>query len=258
MKTPSHASAQPSHYDKEAATYDVFNEQQSAAINSLIQKTLEEHKVTTVLDLACGTGSQVFWLMKIGFEVVGVDISEKMLEIAKGKSKHDDLDVNFILGDMRTSKIGQFDAVLTIFNAMGHLTKEDFEKAIQNIHANLNVGGLYIFDIFNLSYLLEGDNITKLTIDWQKKYDDKTVREIQYSTITTDGVLASYDIYHEQVGSEEPKISNAFQTLQVYTAEQLKEMLEGNGFEIVKQCTLDGAESNETQTERIMTIASKK
>ncbi len=133
-----------------------------------------------------------------------------MLNIAKNKAKKEKLNIKFIQGDMRTTKVGKFDAVITIFNAVGHLTKHDFESAMQNIHANLNDGGRYIFDIFNLSYLLKDDNITKLTIDWQTKSENTTAREIQYSTISYDGVLASYDIYHEQRGSNKPKIANAF------------------------------------------------
>lgn len=66
---------------------------------------------------------------------------------------------------MRTAKIETFDAVITIFNAVGHLTKVDFETTMRTIHANLKDGDMYIFDIFNLHYLLHGDNITKLTID---------------------------------------------------------------------------------------------
>jgi len=257
MSTVLHASAKPSHYNKEAEHYDAFNEKNSATINQFIEKTFEKQKIKTVLDLACGTGSQVFWLIKRGFEVVGVDISSKMLKIAKEKAQKEKLDITFIKGDMRSTQAGEFDAVITIFNAIGHLTKQDFEKAIQNIHANLKPRGLYVFDIFNISYLLKDDNITKLTIDRLKKSGDTVVREIQYSTVSPDGCLASYDIYHEQKGTSKPKISKAFQTLQVYSRKQLKEMLKNNGFIVLKQCDVDGSRFYESKTERIVTIASK-
>jgi SAM-dependent methyltransferase len=48
-----------------------------------------------------------------------------------------------------------FDAVITIFNAVGHLTKSGFEKAIRNIHRNLNAGGIYVFDILNLEAMTD-------------------------------------------------------------------------------------------------------
>ncbi len=52
-----------------------------------------------------------------------------MLKIAKEKAKQEKLDLQFIKGDMRIHHVGEFDAVITIFNSVGHLTKTDFEKA---------------------------------------------------------------------------------------------------------------------------------
>lgn len=257
MRQIKHSSAKPSHYNKEAETYDIFNEESSKAINYFLETVLKKYKVQTVLDLTCGTGSQPLCFAKRGFDVVGSDINAKMLKIARAKAKQENLDIKFIKGDMRTTKAGQFDAVVTIFNAIGHLTKSDFKKAIKNIHDNLNKNGLYIFDIFNLNYLLKGDNITKLTIDWLKHTDDKIVREIQYSTIDHQGILASYDIYSEQKGTSKPKISEASQTLQIYSAAQLKEMLHENGFQVLRQCNMDGSRFSDNKSERILTIARK-
>jgi SAM-dependent methyltransferase len=252
-----HTSAKPSHYNKEAESYDVFNEESSRLINLVIGNIFKKHEIKSVLDLTCGTGSQVFSLTKLGYEVIGVDINSKMLKIALNKSKQEKLLLKFLKGDMRTTKIGEFDAVITIFNAIGHLTKEDFEVAMQNVHSNLRDGGLYIFDIFNLNYLLEGDNITKLTIDWQEVVDDIKVREIQYSTISEDGILTSYDTYYEQKGGDKPKISKSSQTLQIYTANQLTEMLHRNGFKVLDQFYIDGSKFNENESDRILTVAEK-
>ncbi len=257
MSIVSHTSAKPSHYNKEAQNYDAFNEEHAATINKCIEEIFKKHQIKTVLDLTCGTGLQVFWLVKQGFEVIGSDINAEMLKIAKKKAEQKKVNIKFIKGNMCTTQAGKFDAVITIFNSIGHLTKQDFEKAIQNIHTNLVFHGLYVFDIFNLHYLLEGDNITKLTIDWLKKCGDAISREIQYSTISHNGILASYDIYHEQKGIEKLKISSSFQTLQVYSREQLKKMLENNGFKVLKQCDIDGSKFYDNKTERILTLAKK-
>lgn len=252
-----HTSAKPSHYNKESKSYDAFNEESSRLTNQLVEKILEKHKVKSVLDLTCGTGSQVFWFTKRGYKVIGVDINAKMLKIARSKAQKEKLDVKFLKGDMRTTTVGEFDAVLTIFNAVGHLTKSDFEQAMQNIYRNLNNGGLYVFDIFNLNHLQHNNNITNLTIDWQKTIDDTKIREIQYSTIDKDGILASFTISYEQRGYNKPKISRSRQTLQVYTAEQLKEMLQKNGFRVLEQCGIEGSRFIENETDRIVTIAQK-
>jgi hypothetical protein len=142
-----------------------------------------------------------------------------------------------------------------MFNAIGHLSKADFEQAMYTIHTNLNDGGIYLFDICDADMLRAGDAITKLTIDWQEKLVDKTVRKIQYSTIDDDGVLASHTIYHEQALNSEPVITNHIQTLQIYSAKELEEMLERNGFETVS-CEL--VKYHEDETERLFVIGRKK
>ncbi|NQY42843.1 MAG: class I SAM-dependent methyltransferase [Legionellales bacterium] len=255
MNSSSHSSAKSNHYNKEAEYYDAFNEKNSRLINKVIERVFAKYKVKKILDLTCGTGSQVFWLAKYGYDVTGYDINSKMLEIARDKAKQRKLNLKFIKGDMRKTKAGTFDAVITIFNSVGHLTKIDFEKSIRNIYANLNAGGLYIFDIFNLSYLIKGKNITKLTIDWQEIIDDSKIREIQYSTINQDGVLASYTIKHLQEGLKKPKIATNVQTLQVYTSKELKDILQRNGFKVLHQCDIDGTKLSQTRTERILTVA---
>jgi ubiquinone/menaquinone biosynthesis C-methylase UbiE len=252
-----HESAKETHYDKGAEQYDTFNEENSKIINTTLETLLKKHGVKTVLDLTCGTGSQVFWLAKRGYEVIGSDFNQSMLKIAKDKAKSGNITLQFLEGDMRNVQVGQFDAVITIFNAVGHLTKTDFEKAMRNIHSNLNEGGFYIFDICNLSYLLKDNNITRLTIDWQKTVGDTRMRDIQYSTIDEEGILASHTIHYQWKGSEKQKTRTGSQTLQIYTAKQLKQMLEQNGFQILDQCALDGSEYLETESENIVMIAQK-
>ena len=257
MKRVSHKTAKSSQYNKEAESYDAFNEKHSTTINQTIQKALTQYNVKTVLDLSCGTGSQVFWLRKCGFQIIGADINAKMLKIAKEKAKQEKLDLRFIKGDMRTQQVGEFDAVITIFNSVGHLTKTDFEKALRNVHGNLKKDGFYIFDIANLNYFLTGNNITDLTVDWLTTTDDTQFRDIQYGTITFDGILALYTISIVQKNSENPKIAKSLKTLQIYTASQLKELLNKNGFKVIEQSAIDGSRLVEDRTDRIFTIAQK-
>ncbi len=257
MKQPEHHSADAFHYDTAAKDYDAFNEQRSKNCNQVIESILKQQGAQSVLDLSCGTGSQVFWLASHGYDVVGMDISAEMLKIAKAKTEQENRDFDFRIGDMSHSKVGEFDAVLTIFNAIGHLTKDDFEKAVQNIHSNLKDGGIYIFDIFNLNYLLDKNNITKLTIDWQEDRQNKTVRYIQYSTINKAGVLASYTHAIEDSKGCAPQIRQDIQTLQTYTAEQLIKILEKNNFKVVNKKNVDGSTYNNYKTERFLIVAQK-
>lgn len=70
-------------------------EESPDSVNRYIEKILKKYQAKTVLDFACGTGAQVFWLAKRGFAVVGVDISQGMLEIAKKTAKKEKMNVNF-------------------------------------------------------------------------------------------------------------------------------------------------------------------
>ena len=257
MKILKHVTASSSHYDEGAGNYDLLNEENRKTINMQLVEILKQCGVKTVLDLTCGTGSQIFWLVNNGFEVVGVDINTAMLNIAKEKAKSANLDIQFLEGDIRTTHVGEFDAIVTIFNSIGHLTKSDFEKAIQNVSQNLKIGGLYIFDIFNLDFLLSGANIANFTIDWIKEVGNKKVREIQYSTIDQDGILASFTTSIVQEGNDESQAANSEQTIQVYAAEQLKELLQKNGFEVVDQTDVGGSKLDKFATESILTVAKK-
>jgi ubiquinone/menaquinone biosynthesis C-methylase UbiE len=258
MKKLTHQSAKPSHYNTDAMHYDAFNEEKSRVINQAIEKIFKKHKVKTVLDVTCGTGSQVFWLSQAGFLVTGSDINASMLKIAKEKAIAGQIAVKFIKGDMRTIKAGQFDAAIAIFNAIGHLTKSDFAKAIRNAALNLNEGGLFVFDIFNADFLRHKDNITKFTIDWLKHAGDVTARVIQYSTIDEKAIMASYTIQYEQKKGGKPKMSQTAQTLQVYSSDELAQLLNDNGFKVLEQSGIDGKKLQRLKTDRILTLAKKK
>jgi ubiquinone/menaquinone biosynthesis C-methylase UbiE len=259
MKPLKHTTAKASYYNTRAYAYDELNENNSKAINALLERILKEHHVASVLDLTCGTGSQVFWLKEKGFEVVGSDISRSMLKIAKQKAKMKHLKIKFLQGDCRTVHAGGFGAAITIFNSIGHLKREDFKLTIQNINRNLNPGGLYVFDIFNLDYLKAGNNITKLTGDWMATSDGQKFREIQFSTISDDGILASYSTYVYQDGHSSPtKVSKGYEnTLQVYSATSLQDILKESGFVVLAQTDINGEAFSKESSERILTIAKK-
>lgn len=257
MKRILHTTAKASHYSHQAKNYDAFNEDNSKITNQTIEKILKKHRVKTVLDVTCGTGSQVFWLSKRGYEVTGSDINVNMLRVAKQRAKKEQLPIRFIEGDMRTIKVGVYDAVISIFNAVGHLTKRDFEKAMRNVHANLKSEGIYVFDINNLTYLLHDNNITSLTIDWQTKEGDKINRCFQFSTIDSKGILTSYTTSITCKKNGKPKMTEGAQTLQVYSASMLKEMLQRNGFKVLSQYDINGSKFIDNKSERIVMVAIK-
>lgn len=231
----------PLEYQKLPEYFDAGNSNDDAAAkNAVIEKLLNTYKVSTVLDLTCGTGSQVFYLKESGYKVIGADFSPDLLKIARERASREKKDLTFIDGDMRTLKVGTFDAVITIFNAIGHVTKADFEKTLGNIHSNLADGGLYIFDIFNLAAMTDAV-VADLAYVSHKKVGDTQVLFAQCSTIDkVEGILTSYDDFLIQKKVQAPERFNNGFSLQIYTPDELRTLLEKKGFETLGHYDMRG------------------
>jgi ubiquinone/menaquinone biosynthesis C-methylase UbiE len=248
----------PLEYKKQPQYFDAFNiSDDTDSKNSVIEKILKKHKVKSVLDLTCGTGSQVLFLAKSGYEITGADFSSELLKQARIKAKKERLNLKFLDGDMRNLKVGKFDAVITIFNAVGHLTKSGFEKAMCNINQNLKDGGIYVFDIFNLE-AMDKENVAKLACFTHKKIGDTQIHAVQFSTLDKEaGILTSYNNYMTQKNAEKPKSFNHKFSLQIYTATQLKEMLSRSGFRVLEQYEIDGSDFLKKKSTSILMVAQK-
>ena len=97
----------------------------------------------TVLDVACGTGTMVVLLSKLGYRVDGLDVSEEMLRIAKGK-----IETRFYLADMRNfSTPVKYDAVVCLYDSVNYLLSDhDFLSFLDSVYSSIN-DGLLVFDI---------------------------------------------------------------------------------------------------------------
>lgn len=210
--------------------------------------------------MACGTGAQVFHLAKLGYEIIGSDFSPGLLKLARDKAKKQNIDLQFIDGDMRTSQLGKFEAVITIDNAIGHLIKSDFELAIRNIYKNLKDDGIFIFDILNLDAMT--DDIVKS--DSERMTDKRTTNDgtiiynVRQSTIDRkNGLLTAENNFTIQTQDGEKKIPNKC-TLQIYKMNELKNILSQNGFQVVEQYKTDAYTFKKDDSGySIMTVAQK-
>ncbi len=231
----------PLEYQQMPEYFDAHNVSADTEVkNALIEKLLKEQNVKTVLDMTCGTGSQVFYLTEHGYEVVGSDFSPGLIKQARDKAAKLGKQITFLEGDMRNLQVGKFDAVITIFNAIGHLTKADFEIALQNVQANLKEGGIYIFDIFNLAAITD-EIIDDFKMDIESVVNGVKIRNIQYSEIDRkNGLLTSHDHYTIFKNEAEPEIHTNSFSLQIYTSKELELMLNKAGFEIIHQYDMEG------------------
>jgi 2-polyprenyl-3-methyl-5-hydroxy-6-metoxy-1,4-benzoquinol methylase len=247
----------PLEYSELSGYFDALGNGSPETVNRSIGKILKKYKVKSVLDLSCGTGSQVLWLAKQGYNVTGVDLSPNLLKIAKNKVRQEKTKVRLLAGDMRSTLVGQFDAVITIFNAVGHVTKIGFEKTMRNINKNLQPGGIYIFDIFNLSSLTK-KVLAGMKLDMTKTVGKTTIHHTQYSEFDRQKRrLVSYDRFSLQENANKPKILKAKFALQIYTAKELRTMLAKNGFSVLGQYAMDGSKFSEKTTKDMLTVAKK-
>jgi SAM-dependent methyltransferase len=226
--------------------------------NALLEKLLKEQGTKTILDMTCGTGSQVLYLAQHGYTITGSDLSPALIDSARNKATKMNLSVPFIVGDMRSVNAGKFDAVITIFSAIGHLDKSDFEITLQNIRHNLNDRGIYIFDIFNLQAITD-EIIKDFVMDISSVVDGVTFRNQQHSEIDREnGLLISHDKYTiTREGSQQEYHTNTF-SLQIYTAQELHDLLEKNGFEVLNQFDMDGNQFIPDRSLNILTVAKMK
>ena len=100
----------------------------------------------SVLDLACGEGYYCRPLKHSGAaKVVGVDISSKMIDLARDKEAKDHLGIRYECMDaLKLPVIGRFDIVLGSFLLHYSRTKEELATMCRNIYANLKEGGRFI------------------------------------------------------------------------------------------------------------------
>jgi SAM-dependent methyltransferase len=107
-----------------------------------------------ILDLACGKGRHSRYLAEKGYDVTGLDISQKSISYAR-QFEHERL--SFFQHDMRKLfRSNYFDAVMNLFTSFGYFSTElDHLHALQNIAKGLKPGGLLLLDYFNSNWIRE-------------------------------------------------------------------------------------------------------
>lgn len=142
---------------------------------------------SAIWDLACGKGRHSIKLNKMGFNVVGTDLSENSITEAL-KFANDKLD--FFVHDMRTpNRINYFDAVFNLFTSIGYFDKKsDNEKVFLNVFNALRPNGIFVVDFFNAEKVkrcmvekasIKVDDVTYLIS--KKICDNRIVKRIEFT-----------------------------------------------------------------------------
>jgi SAM-dependent methyltransferase len=108
-----------------------------------------------VLEIGCGTGRVLIPTARAGIDITGIDLSEHMLEVCRGKLLLEPAEVqarvHLLRGDMRDFALRQQFRLATLpFRPFQHLTTvEDQRACLHTIYAHLQTGGRVILDLFN-------------------------------------------------------------------------------------------------------------
>ncbi|HZQ22345.1 MAG TPA: class I SAM-dependent methyltransferase [Terriglobales bacterium] len=100
-----------------------------------------------ILDLCCGAGELTECLVRHGFRVTGIDNSESMLSLARGRAPQ----ANFLLADVRDLPPKRdFDAVICAYNSLPHITGDhELAAVFLGIRKCLRDGGCLLFDVYS-------------------------------------------------------------------------------------------------------------
>ncbi len=127
--------------------YPQYSEKMAEMLPFVLEKF--DAQPRTILDLACGEGTFAVIMAKNGFQVTGVDLSPYMLEFAGARAGRENVEVEFLRGDMRSLQFeGTFDLVTCWYDSLNYvLDSADLEKTFSGVHSALKKEGLFIFDI---------------------------------------------------------------------------------------------------------------
>lgn len=220
-------------YSGFAKVYDLFMDNiPYEEWTDYVKELFAEEGITDgiLLDLGCGTGSVTELLAKSGFDMIGIDNSEEMLEIAMEKREASGLDILYLLQDMREFELyGTVKGVVSICDSMNYiLDDEDLLEVFRLVHNYLDNEGIFIFDM-NTMYKYEeilADNTfaedrEESSFIWENFYDEEEeINQYDLSLFVKedDGRYRKYEETHLQ---------------RAYVREDVEELIKESGLELL-------------------------
>ena len=261
-----------------------------------IREKLCEHGVTDgiVLDLGCGTGTMTERLAGYGYDMIGVDNSEEMLELAMEKKTESGYDILYLLQDMRGFELyGTVRAVVSVCDSVNYITEPDeLEEVFRLVNNYLDPKGIFLFD-FNTVHKYR-DVIGDSTIAedrgvcsfiWDNRYYEKEqINEydltlfiaedfnpmenayVSERTADSEDALLSEEgagdledtMFSEEEGGENGSLYRRYTETHYqrgYTLAEIQELLERAGLVFIEAYDADTKETQNDTSERICVIA---
>ncbi len=219
------------------------------------QKALAVER-NVVVDLGCGTGTLTELLADRGCDMIGIDASQEMLNIALEKREKSGKEILYLCQDMRELELyGTAGAVISVCDSLNYLLEEEeMLRVFRLVNNYLYPGGVFLFD-FNTVYKYEtviGDSVIA-----ENREDCSFIWENYYDA---EGQINEYDltIFARTENQDGEDIFRRFTETHYqrgYTLEEMRGMVEKAGMEFVRAEDADTRGEVREESERIYVIA---
>lgn len=240
-----------------AAVYDLFMDNVPyEEWHSYLNGLLTEYGVRDgiVLELGCGTGRMTRLLAGDGYDMIGIDNSEEMLQIA-GEAGTGEEGILYLLQDMREFELyGTVRAVVSICDSMNYiLEEEELLTVLRLVNNYLDPGGVFIFDM-NTEYKYKEllgetticENREEGSFIWENYYEEEEQMNQYDLTLfikEENGLYRKYEETHFQ---------------RAYDISRVQELIEEAGMEFVTAYDAFTHDEVKADSERIYVIAREK
>lgn len=197
-------------------------------------------KPRSVLELGCGTGGHAMWLTRHGFNVMGVDLNQKMLERAGSRfadtthasaGKFDPC-----LSDVRSFQTDhKFDAVASLFHVASYqITNSDIKSFFRTASNHLEKNGIFVFDAWYGPAVL-----TQIPVTRVKRVADERINVVRIAEPTLfereNKVEVRYTIFVTDRESQNTQRLDETHSMRYFFEPEIRELASQQGFEITSQ-----------------------
>lgn len=200
-----------------------------------IVEMFEGKNINRVLDIACGTGSHLIELTKLGHKCTGIDLSPEMIDVAHKKVGQLQLAIDFHQGDLRKLDIKEkFDAVIGLYVMTSIVNDEEFKSALWAVARVLRDKGLFIFNVLNAKFKspmppMPGAPPAIFFMDVAKETED--VKIVRLNSVQLQGNIQDWTAIYliEENGQLSLEISK--DKLRLFNLDEVKRLLQECGFQ---------------------------
>ena len=222
-----------------------------------------------ILDLGCGTGTITEILAGYGYDMIGVDNSEDMLELAMEKRIASGHDILYLLQDMREFELyGTVRAVVSVCDSVNYITEpEELAGVFRLVNNYLDPGGIFIFD-FNTEYKYRevmgdctiAEDRGPCSFIWDNcYYEEERINEYDLTLFIREGTALGQNEGAEEDDTEENGALYRKYTephfQRGYTLEEIRELLSSAGLIFQAAYDMDTREAAGEKSERVCVIA---